>query len=302
MLESLARDYREKGHVFIEGAYDRPRVQRLLSICERVREQWRRAPLTHNPPVGPRAAYMRHLNHPGYHQDRPEDLAFLLDAVAEPRLIEAVGAAFGEPFIFVSISYFFNPAGESYNGQWHKDKGQDPDDPRDAVTGISLQLQIPLVPSDDLQLVPGSHLRDYNDAERRIILDDDGKNSGTDDMPGALRLVMQTGDAAMFNPYGIHRGRYHLDTPRRTLMFSFIKTRLAKARLAQRGLDQYSDQPWFLLPNYLDGVKPETAQLFEDFISVYGEQWRFRWSEMQKYIALINSLSQSNSPSPFFSR
>jgi ectoine hydroxylase-related dioxygenase (phytanoyl-CoA dioxygenase family) len=302
MLEDLASTYREKSHVLIEGAYDRSRVQRLLMICERVREQWRHAPLTHNPPVGPRAAYMRHLNHPDYHRDHPEDLAFLLDAVAEPRLIEAIGAAMGEPFVFVSTSYFFNPAGESYNGQWHKDKGQDPDDPRDVQTGVSLQLQIPLVASDDLQLVPGSHLRDYNEDERRIILDDDGKNSDSDAMPGGVRLYMRPGDAAMFNPYCIHRGRYHVETPRRTLMFSFIKTRQAKARLAQRGLDQYSDQPWFLLPEYLNGTKPKTAQFFEDFISAYAEQWRMRWSEMQKYFSLMMRLNQSNRPSPFFSR
>jgi hypothetical protein len=243
---------------------------------------------------------MRHLNHPDYHRDHPQDLAYLLDAVAEPRLIDVVNAALDEPFQFVGTSFYFNPSGEAYSGQWHKDKGEDPDDPRDWQTGVALQLQIPLAPSDDLQLVPGSHKRDYSDAERRIIFENDGKNSGADDMPGAVRLSLAPGDAVLFNNLCIHRGRYHKDKPRRTLMFSFLKSRHARTRLAKRGLDQYSDQPWFLLPEYLHGVKPETAKFFQTYIDFYAEHWRYRWSEMKKYLSLMAGLAQADRPNPFF--
>ena len=49
----------------------------------------------------------------------------------------------------------------------------------------------------------------------------------------------------------------------------FSKERYARERLAS-GLNQYSDQPWFLHPSYLAGVRPETAAFFrERFCALY---------------------------------
>ena len=52
-------------------------------------------------------------------------------------------------------SLYFNPAFESQDGFWHKDKiGEEADVSRIKETGAGLQMQIALVPSDDLELVP----------------------------------------------------------------------------------------------------------------------------------------------------
>ena len=77
------RDY---SYAVVRGLFDAATTERLRGICERVLEQWRRAPRSDNPPVGPRANYMRHLNDPEYHRDHPDDIAFLLNAVGAPRL------------------------------------------------------------------------------------------------------------------------------------------------------------------------------------------------------------------------
>jgi ectoine hydroxylase-related dioxygenase (phytanoyl-CoA dioxygenase family) len=293
--------YREHGYAVARGLLDATSVERLQAICERVLKSWCQAPLGDNPPVGAAATYLRHLNNPGYHRDHPADLAFLLDAVATPGIVAAVGQALAEPHVFASTSLYFNPTGESQSGFWHKDKvGVDADDAGDVATGVGLQLQIALAPSEDLELVPGSHLRDYTDVERHICVDDDNAHWRADDMPGAVRVSLAPGDAVMFNNVTIHRGRYYREPVRRTFMVTYKKRRIAANTLARVGLDQYSDQPWFLGPAYFAGTRQETRDYFAEYIAFYGPKWRSKLAEMLKYLDLIQTLQNSDSPYPFF--
>ena len=98
----------------------------------------------------------------------------------------------------------------------------------------------------------------------------------------------------LFNQIVIHRGRYHREPPRRTFMISFRKRRVTEATLARRGLDQYSDQPWFLAPDYLDGTAPATRRYFSEYTAFYAAQWRSKLAEMLKY--------QHDDPAPARSR
>ena len=292
--------YGRNGYAVVRGIFDPDRVARLLPICERVLAQWRERPLSDNPPVGPLANYLRHLNNPGYHRGRPEDLAAILDAAAAPAVLSAVDQALGEPHLFTGTSLYFNPTGEPLDGFWHKDAiGPEADDQRDHITGSGLQVQVALVPSEDLAVVPGSHLREFTDAERHICVDDDGANRRSNDMPGAVRIPLQPGDAVLFNQIVIHRGRYYREPPRLTFMTSFRKRRVTEATLARRGLDQYSDQPWFLAPDYLNGTAPETRRYFSDYTAFYAPQWRGRLAETLKYHHLIQHLHDTGSPYPF---
>ena len=300
MNEEIRSHYRTHGYAIVRGAYDPERVARLLAICNRVLEQWRRAPQTHNPPVGPQSTYMRHLNHPEYHRESPGELAYLLDSIAEPRLIEAVEAALEDEFLFSATSLYFNPTGVSEDGFWHKDSIGEWPDPRDKETGIGVSVQIALVPSEDLELVPGSHVRDYTDAERHICVDDDRSHNRSDEMPNAVRIVLAPGDAVVFNALTVHRGRYHADKLRRTFMVVYRKVRTAREELSQRGLNQYTDQPWFLLPGYLEGVRQETEACFHRYVEFYAESWRSRLSELNKYLWLAATLNQTGDPNPFF--
>ena len=90
-------------------------------------------------------------------------------------------------------SLYFNPASESQDGFWHKDKiGEEADVSRIKETGAGLQMQIALVPSDDLELVPGSHLRDYSPEEHAICVADGEIHNRSNDMPGAVRPPPRT--------------------------------------------------------------------------------------------------------------
>jgi hypothetical protein len=88
-----------------------------------------------------------------------------------------------------------------------------------------------------------------------------------DAMPGAVRPVLQAGDAFAFTD-GLHRGHYEAAVPRRTLMFTLSNGRRA------RGLDYFTFQPWFLEPGYLAGLSPRASAFYESYLDEYGKEMR----------------------------
>ena len=292
---------KEQSYAVVRGLFDPQTAARLNQICERVLAQWRSAPRSDNPPVGPQANYMRHVNDPEYHRGYREDLAFLLNALGAPQVDTAIRTALDEDFLFHIASLYFNPTGQSQDGFWHKDKiGAEADVSKNPSTGAGLQMQIALEASDDLELVPRSHLRDYTPAEHAICVADGEINNRSNKMPGAVRVSLQPGDAALFTQLCIHRGRYHSDKKRRTLMISAKKRAAAEYSLRQHGLDQYSDQPWFLAPGYLNGVSSEAGAFFQPFIDCYAPHWRTKLAEMLKYAGLLQALAETDAAYPFF--
>ncbi|MBT6631188.1 MAG: hypothetical protein HOB49_29485, partial [Gemmatimonadetes bacterium] len=81
------------------------------------------------------------------------------------------------------------------------------------------------------------------------------------------RVTLEPGDAVAFNPLGLHRGRYHTDRPRRTLMLTYTCSQHPR-------FDYFSNQPWFDEPDYLDGLQPPAQRFFEEFVDEYGPEWR----------------------------
>ena len=59
-------------------------------------------------------------------------------------------------------------------------------------------MQIALVANDDFELVRGSHAR-YDSAEEYAVRLADGGAHSTDEMPGAVRIVLEPGDGVLFN-------------------------------------------------------------------------------------------------------
>jgi hypothetical protein len=81
-----------------------------------------------------------------------------------------------------------------------------------------------------------------------------------------VRFKLNAGDAVMFNAMGMHRGRYHADKLRRTLMLTYTKTSCPCA-------DYFSRQPWFLQPGHLDTLDDKTRAFFVPFVKQYREDW-----------------------------
>ena len=131
-----------------------------------------------------------------------------------------------------------------------------------------VQMQIALVPNDDVELVKGSHLR-WDLDEEYAVRCADNRAHATEVMPGSTRIALQPGDAVCFNAWGYHRGRYHSNKPRRTLMFTYTGEFFPT-------YDYFSDQPWLLEDGHLDGLSPGAQEFFGRFQEAFGPQIRER--------------------------
>lgn len=270
------KHWADEGYVLVPGLIDSARAARLQVICNDILGQWRlRDPQTDQPGEKPDATVMRHLNHPTYFAAHPEWLPDVLEVAADPNVLRVVAEIFGEPPLFRCTSLFFNPSGLRVDGNWHRDSQfslKEDDAERVALakmgpTGTGMQLQIALLPSDDIELVPKSHLRWDTPEEYAIRKADAWAHNRENNMPGAIRVHQEPGDAVLFNPAAIHRGRYYSDIPRRTLMLTYTKA-------SEPCSDYFSNQPWFLQAGYLDGLSPQARAFFAAFVGQYESFWR----------------------------
>ncbi len=271
----LLGNWRTLGYAVVPELISHTRAARLLEICNSILEQWRgRDPQTGAPGDKPDATVMRHLNHPDYFAQHPEWFAPLMDAAADERVRDVARAVFGEEPMFRCTSLFFNPSGIELDGNWHRDSQfgtPDDDAERNVIAkagadGAGMQLQIALLPSDDIEVVPRSHLRWDSPEEYAIRKADGGVRNRAKNMPGAVRVRQASGDAVLFNAMAIHRGRYYASVPRRTLMLTYT-------RASQPHFDYFSNQPWFLDAGYLSALSAQTRAFFEPFVAQYREKW-----------------------------
>jgi hypothetical protein len=113
--------------------------------------------------------------------------------------------------------------------------------------------------------VRGSHLAWDTPEQWRVRLSDQ-KMHCRSDMPGAEKMALQPGDALAFNPFALHRGRYHADKRRRTLLFSYRARSLPL-------FDRFADQPWCGEVGYLHGLSTGALRFWHDFVAEYSQQW-----------------------------
>ena len=289
-------DWAQDGYLIVRNLFDAPRVAALLAVSESCMHQWKEcSPETGEPGTADpdNARSMRHLNHPGYFPAGADDPGFvtLMEAVADPKVLRLATMCMpdevcGGP-LFRSTTLFFNPEGDpatnNREGDWHSDaQFVIPDEAdekqfleEEAASGIGqysagIQMQVALVANEDVQLVPGSHLR-WDTPEEYTVRCADGRKHSKSEMPNSLRCVLQPGDCAMFNSWGFHRGRYHVDRPRRTLMFTFTPC-------CMPSWDYFSDQPWFLNPGHLASLSPAAQEFFGQFVQAFETKWRARGS------------------------
>jgi len=280
MIVDLKRQYVETGVIHVPRLLDASRTARLRVISEHCLCQWRLRGGDSNPD----AISMPHLNDSEYFAGSRQWLVNLLDIVADPGILAAVEEVIGGKALFRSTQLFFNPLLTSREGNWHRDSqflhpNHQADDQRvlaeanevaNSGKTSAIQLQIALVPTDDVEYVPGSHLRLDTPDEHYIRFADNQKYNRSNLMPGAVRTYQQPGDAAAFNPWGLHRGRYQAEKYRRTVMLTYTHADFARLE------DGFSNQPWFLSEGYLDGVKPGTKTFFEEFIKAYRHFWNVK--------------------------
>ena len=273
-VTNLRTHWDEHGYILVRGLFDGNQVADLRRVCDVVLSRF----LEHNPqtdePGNPDGRVMRHLNHTAYFADDPEGFHTLMSAVADPRIREVVAAILGEPPLFRCTSYWYNPIRVGRDGNWHRDcqfTYPDEADQRRLMAEVtpqqSVQLMLALAPTEDNEYIPGSHLRWDTDEEYAIRWANDRSNSESDHMPGAVRLPQEPGAIMAFHPYGLHRGRYHTDKLRRTLMLTYTVEASARE-------DYFTLQPWCLEPGYLDGLEPHTRAFFQRFKNRFEAYWK----------------------------
>lgn len=273
--KTLQKHWEEEGYVVVRGLFDPNRTALLRDICFDVLKQWRICnPEKGEPGGGPDATVMRHLNHPGYFDTHRNDLVTLMDAVADKKVLDLVRTILqGDP-LFRCTSLFFNPQENSRDGHWHRDtqfRSETDDEEREKILsrqgfGAGVQLQVALVASDDVEFVPRSHLRWDTDEEYHIRKADGGEHNKSNAMPNAVRVSLEPGDAVGFNAAGLHRGRYHTDKLRHTLMLTYTRADVPVS-------DYFSHQPWFLDAGYLDGLNGDSRAFFDAFVAQYQADW-----------------------------
>jgi hypothetical protein len=269
-LDHDMRQWREQGYVVRRGVLDPARCVRLREIAERI---WERAHERNAMTGAERSEFnaLHYCHHPDYLRGRPEDRRDLLEAGADPEVLDFARRIHGEEPLFRGLSLWFSPAHSSSDGHWHRDTQFVHQDEADEFAhfgsfaenyGNGMQMQIALVPSDDSEYVPGSHLRWDTPEENAIRRADGAKNWRSNAMPGAVRVPLGVGDAVAFNPIGLHRGRYHVDKLRRTFMVTVNRTSRPQS-------DVFADQPWFLEPDYTAGLSPLASAFYQRFVATY---------------------------------
>lgn len=270
--KSAAQTFEEEGILFYPRLFEGEELARLRAACEGVLQQF----LTDVDcrETGDKNTHlMRHLNDIRWHTAGDADRRLLLETVADPRCLGPVEQVFRGESLFRSTSLFFNPRFESMEGDWHRDIQflvKDEDEVRDHIANvpvIGIQLQIALVDNDDVEYVPFSARR-YDSPEEFYFRCADGRRHNRESgMPNAVRVTQRAGDAIIFNPNGLHRGRYHMDNPRRTLMLTYTPRQMPF-------FDYFSQQPWMLAEGYTAGLSERARAYINSFIGVYRDSWR----------------------------
>lgn len=272
--DSAARraQWLEQGYNIFRGVITADEAHTLRLIADDVLAQFRRGDPNPNP-GGDSPHVIRHINNPVYFEGRHERLLPLLELAADERVLGPLRNVMNWDPMYCKTSLWFNPSSGSDDGNWHRDtQFYIPDEKaeRETIERVGVQsgaqLQVALVPSQDIQVVPGSHLRWDTPAEYAIRRGNGFAHNTSNEMPGALRVDLAPGDAVIFNPLGLHRGRYHSDKLRRTIMLTYGR--------GGGGDSWWARQPWFLSPGYLDGVRPSTRAYYERFIAEHQEHWR----------------------------
>jgi hypothetical protein len=275
-LKSARKTFAEEGILFYPAIFEGDELERLRVACDYVLDQHMADLESRSPEDANISHSMRHLSQSCWHRQTREHWKVIMETVADPRCLGPVEQIFTQPSLFRCTSLFFNPRGGGMEGNWHRDPQFTHKEEAEvkayleSIKGASstngLQFQIALVDNDDVEYVPFSAARYDAPEEYKIRCEDDRSHNRESGMPNAMRVHLRAGDAVIFNPNGLHRGRYWPQNPRRTLMLTYTPS-------TQPHCDFFSKQPWMLEPGYLDGLSPRARVYFEEFIATYRDFW-----------------------------
>jgi len=162
--------------------------------------------------LAPRNARARMINlqflQPG------KDVRAIQTIICQPTIHAVIGDLLGGGQIVIDgASLFCAQAGVDYRQGWHRDLMQIPDEEIDpawfSAAHLHNYVQVNLALGIDrcLWLVPGSHRRPF-DAAERALFGNSQKMASLDagELPAGKQIVLQPGEAAFYNNNAVHRG------------------------------------------------------------------------------------------------
>ena len=241
-LRILQQQWRKDGYAVLRGHFSLATIKALRLACEKILTKHRERDAATGQPADRNANSVRHLLRPEYAASDSEEFRLICSAISDESLIKFLSKCFAGPPVFRDTHLWVEPEEREMNGQWHRGtQFRFPLDKSEqsilSITRLKLsRVHIPLYSDNNVQIVPGSHLRWDNQEEYRIRKADDMIHSRSHDILGANRMDLEPGDVLMFDPSVIHRGRYQPGKPRRTLMPTYSTVDV---------LEMYSScQPW----------------------------------------------------------
>lgn len=122
------------------------------------------------------------------------------------------------------INFLCNPQKQSFGLPWHRDIIPNSAFPEEELAGLKstcaavVQWNTALVEDRCLLVVPGSHLRQRTEEERRAsVPGPDLANGGMGKLPNEVRVVLQPGETVFYHPDLLHRAEYDHTVLRQTL-------------------------------------------------------------------------------------
>ena len=189
-------------------------------------------------------------------------------AFHHPKVIKTVEELIGPNLIINNASILAANQGVKYDLGWHRDVIQIPQEEIDesylySPTRFhnSCQINLPLYEEHALWIVPGSHNR-VNTPEENAIFDGSKHYSPPGlDMPGAMMVALDAGQAVFYNNNLIHRGYTpEVKTPRRTIHMGY------------HSADKPPTWHFYLLdgdlltPNYMDRLSPSMRKMMDEYL------------------------------------
>jgi len=246
-------------------------VARLRTAAEHVRDAYHRHIDAHRPDMVD-SVCMRHLEEPFWHPGEQAHRLTLLEFGADARFVGAVEQCFQGPAMYCSSSLFIHARHVSREGDWHRDLQfihfGDESKVQESIRQDlwAVQFQISLYDNADIEYVPYSPTRYDSPEEYRVRVADSGSHA-RDPMPHSVRIHQRAGDAMLFNPNGLHRGRYHTDKPRLTLMYTY--TPFGKTQF-----NEFTYSPWMAAPGFMEGLSRRSRAFYADFVEHYEGFWK----------------------------
>lgn len=266
-LIQIKQQWQTAGFCIFPYFMDASQMNKLWEICDDILQQWfANAPNLKQRADSPNMAY---LTEPIYFKHQPNHLIDLLEFIANPKILAILKFISQRDILFHNTQYFFNPTHTSRAGDWHRDTqflAADPElEKKRMQHSTGVHFRIAFLQDHCLEYVPGSEQRWDTPEEYAIRKGEKGQQSNSDEMPGKIRILLNPGDALLFHAWGIHRGSYDVETPRRTLDIIY-----------QWGNPCNYCPPLatcFQQHNLLEQLNPSAGEFFRYFIQTYENYW-----------------------------